>query len=108
MRAGQPQGSRTRRVWIRRALLALVVVGLVIAWIAPPYVRSAALLMDMTGAAPAVRRWLPIAVANVESRDMSVPTRAGDMPVRVYRSATGRGPTIVIFPGVHGGGVDEP
>jgi hypothetical protein len=26
----------------------------------------------------------------------------------VYRSATDRGPTIVIFPGVHGGGSNEP
>lgn len=108
MRQPEPRRSQTRRVWIRRALLVLAVVGLVIAWMAPPYVRSAALLMDMTGAAPGLRRWLPVSVPAVQTRDMSVPTRGGDMPVRVYRSPTDRGPTIVIFPGVHGGGLDEP
>ena len=36
------------------------------------------------------RTWLPISVARVETRDMSVPTRAGDMPVRVYNK-TGNG-----------------
>jgi len=108
MRPGEPRGSRTRRVAIRRVLLALAVVGLVIAWMAPPYVRSAALLMDMTGAAPGIRRWLPITVRDVETRDLALPTRAGDVPVRIYQSPTDRGPTIVIFPGVHGGGLDEP
>ncbi len=95
-------------VIVRRVLMALAVAGAIIAAIAPPYVRSAALLMDMTHAAPSLRRWLPVTVRDVTARDVVVPTRHGDMAARVYQSANGRGPAIVIFPGVHGGGVDEP
>jgi dienelactone hydrolase len=108
MPAGEPRRARPRRVLIRRALLLLAVVAAVIVWLAPPYVRSAALLMDMTGTAPGLRRWLPVTVHAVETRDLTVATRSGDMPVRIYRPATNRGPAIVIFPGVHGGGLDEP
>ena len=89
-------------------VLLIAVVGAIVAWLAPPYVRSAALLMDMTGAAPGLRRWLPVTVRDVQTTDISIPTRTGDMPVRVYRAVTNRGPTIVIFPGVHGGGLEEP
>lgn len=108
MPAGEPRRARSRGVVTRRALLLAAVIGVVIAWLAPPYVRSAALLMDMTGAAPGLRSWLPVKVRDVQTADITVPTRSGDMPVRIYRAVTNRGPAIVIFPGVHGGGLDEP
>ena len=92
--------------WRVAALIALAFAILV--WVARPYLSSAALLMDMTGAAPAVRRWLPVRVGPVETRDLSVPTRHGAMSARLYSPPGAGGPAIVIFPGVHGGGVDEP
>jgi hypothetical protein len=98
--------ARGKRRW-RAALLAAA--GVAIAgWLAAPYVRSAALLMDMTGVAPGLRRWLPVRVLDVTSGDVSVPTRHGAIPARVYRTGAAKGPALVIVPGVHAGGVDEP
>ena len=91
-----------------RIAVAILIAAAILGWIARPYLSSAALLMDMTGAAPAARRWLPVRVGPVETRDLSVPTRHGAIPARLYAPPGGGGPAIVIFPGVHGGGVDEP
>jgi hypothetical protein len=101
--------ARGKRLW--RILLVLIAAFALVAWVAAPYVNSAALLMDMTGAAPGVRRWLPVRVHDVATRDLVVPTRHGDVAARLYRATASSGPsgpTLVIFPGVHGGGVDEP
>jgi len=98
--------ARGKRLW--RVVLVLAAAFALVAWWATPYVNSAALLMDMTGAAPGVRRWLPVRVRDVSTRDLIVPTRHGDVPARLYRANPSAGPTLVIFPGVHGGGVDEP
>jgi dienelactone hydrolase len=98
--------ARGKRRW--RAALLLAAALAAAAWTAAPYARSAALLLDMTGVAPAVRRWLPVRIASVETRDLAVPTRYEAIPARLYR-ATGRtGPTLAVFPGIHGGGIDEP
>lgn len=107
-----PAPGTRRRTWRwtarwRASLLALVAIA-TLSWLAAPYVASAALLMDMTGAAPALRRWLPVRAREVASFDVAVPTRHGAISARVYRSPGGRGPALVIFPGIHGGGVDEP
>jgi dienelactone hydrolase len=97
------RGKRLRRVAVATAAITVL-----FAWAAAPYVRSAALLMDMTGAAPGVRRWLPVRARPVGTRDLVLPTRHGDIPARLYQSESGAGPTLAVFPGVHGGGVDEP
>src|SRR6185436_4492428 len=59
-------------------------------------------------AAPRVRMWLPVARATVITRDLSVPTRFEAIPARLYEPAAGGGTPLVVFPGVHGGGIDEP
>lgn len=105
-----PETER-RLPWRRtrwRVALLVVLAAAVLVWMARPYLSSAALLMDMTGAAPGVRRWLPVQVGPVEARDLSVPTRHGAIPARLYQSPGVAGPAVVIFPGVHGGGVEEP
>jgi dienelactone hydrolase len=73
-----------------------------------PYVASAALLLDMSGAMPRVRRVLPVRMAEVDTRDLAIPTRHGDVDARVYRPAAGADRSILVVPGVHAGGVDEP
>ena len=98
--------ERGKRRW--RFLVAGALVLAVFAWFSAPYVRSAALLMDMTGAAPGLRRWLPVRTYDVTTRDLEVPARSGAIPSRVYHATNADGPTLVVFPGVHGGGVDEP
>ena len=98
--------ERRKRRW-RLAVVFGVVLGAIV-WFATPYARSAALLMDMTGAAPGLRRWIPIGTYAVETRDLTVPTRNGAITSRLYRPSIDRAPAIVVFPGVHGGGIDEP
>ena len=107
-------GMRARGKRLGRVVIVLAATFALVtwwAWWATPYVNSAALLMDMTGAAPGVRQWLPVRVLEVSAQDLVVPTRHGDVPARLYRASSSSGaagPTLVIFPGVHGGGVDEP
>ena len=91
----------------RRGAVLLAVLAALAAW-SWPMVGSAALLMDMTGAAPELRRWLPARLREVRAQDLTIPTRRGEIPARLYRAAGDDGPPVVIFPGVHAGGVDEP
>lgn len=92
-----------RRVTIA-ALLGLLIGGV---WWSAPYISAAAFVLDISGAAPQVRKWLPVRVQPVTSSDLSVPTRHGPMSVRVYRPARARR-SVIVFPGVHAGGLDEP
>jgi dienelactone hydrolase len=98
----------TRRARVIRLLIVAGVLGGVACWFAAPHIRSTALLLDLTGAAPNVRAWLPVPRHDVSSEDVTVPTRTMSIPARVYRPADARGPALLIFPGIHGGGVDEP
>jgi dienelactone hydrolase len=79
-----------------------------IAVAAVPYVRTAAFLMDLAGMEGGARAWIPIAPLPVTFRDLVVPTRHGEVPVRLYEPDRHAPPTVVVFPGVHGGGVDAP
>lgn len=78
------------------------------AWLAAPYVRAVALVIDLSGREVAVRRWLPVSVAEVATREVDVPTRHGPVPARLYIPDGGSSRTWIVVPGVHGGGVDEP
>jgi dienelactone hydrolase len=97
--------ARKRR-W-PRIVIALAAIAIAW-WLVRPYVRSAALLLDMTGVAPGVRRWIPVGEYAVTTHDVSVTTRHGEMPARVYRADVPDAPTLIVFPGVHGGGLEEP
>jgi dienelactone hydrolase len=88
---------------------AVVAVALLVSWwLARPTLTSAALLMDMTGAAPQLRPWLPARQFDVVTDDIPVPTRYGAIETRLYRAVGASGPALAVFPGVHAGGVDEP
>jgi dienelactone hydrolase len=94
-----------------RAAKVIVLSGALIAiaaWLAWPMVTSAALLLDLTGTSPHARAWLPVARRAVLTESVEAATRHGAIPARRYRPASGTGPPILIFPGIHGGGVDEP
>jgi dienelactone hydrolase len=72
------------------------------------YVRAATFLVRAANL-----RGLPSTAANlqadpVSTRDLRVPSRGGDLPARWYRSAGARRDPILLVPGVHGGGQDEP
>lgn len=82
------------------AMVALVAV------VAAPYVATLAFLLDLAGVSGRLRSLIPVRPRAVTTRDIDVPTRHGAMTVRVYTPDGGRTPTLVVFPGIHGGGVD--
>ncbi len=92
---------------MRRAVIAAVVIGVGV-WLAAPYVRAVALVIDLSGREVSVRRWLPVSVAEVVTRDVDIPTRHGSVPARLYVPDGGSTHTWIVVPGVHGGGVEEP
>ena len=111
MPAREKRPRSPRWIAARRGVLLFGVILALVAWMAWPFFDSAALLMDMTGAAPGLRRWLPVRVHDVRAQNLTIPTRRGDIPARLYRPVArpvGDSPPVVIFPGVHAGGVDEP
>ena len=97
---------------MRRLLIALLALGAatVAVLLIKPYAESAAFLMDLGGVRHWSRSLLPGTASEVTWRDISIPTRHGDLAARIYTPSTGAAdaPAFVIFPGIHRGGVDEP
>lgn len=93
---------------MRRLLVAGSIVLVAGVWLAAPYVSALAFMIDISGLETGLRRWLPIRVQQVTSRDIGVPTRHGPVPARLYLPQRPTGRTFIAIPGVHGGGVDEP
>jgi fermentation-respiration switch protein FrsA (DUF1100 family) len=93
-----------RAVFVSAAFLAF---GL-LAWFAAPYVSAAAVILDLSGSHSWVRRLLPVHVQEVATRDLQVPTRYGPIDARLYEPRTRDHRSLIVFPGVHAGGVDEP
>ncbi len=72
------------------------------------YVRGAAFVIQaagLQGPARPVAEWTTDAVAE---SDASIPWRRGNLRARVYRSTSTNGPPVLLVPGVHAGGIDEP
>lgn len=94
----------------RRVLLALLAAALVAiaAWLASPYFTATAFVLDLAGSQLWIRRALPVRVRTVEARDLEAPSRYGPVPARLYEPAGRVDRSVVLFPGVHAGGVDEP
>ena len=100
---------RTRRttvVWVG-LLITTVALWLVLA----PRLETAAMLLDLSGRQTRTG-WLGVLLPDrrmaVQSRDLAVPTRHGDIDARLYEPARRVGPPVIVFPGVHAGGLDEP
>jgi len=91
-----------------RRIVIIAVIGTIVVWLVAPYVSALALLIDLSGRDVALRRWMPVSVQPVSTRDVDVPTRHGDIPGRLYFPTRHSGRTFIVVPGVHGGGVDEP
>lgn len=95
-----------RRRWLV-GLLALAVAA--VAWLAAlPYLGAAAFILDLTGSTSWIRHVLPAEVRPVRAHDVRVPTRDGSVPARLYVPAGEPRRSVIVFPGVHAGGVDEP
>jgi dienelactone hydrolase len=91
-----------------RAWIAVVLIVGAAAWLAAPYFTSAAFILDIAGTTGLARTLLPARVREVTSRDVPVPTRLGAVAARLYEPRGGAGRSVLVFPGVHAGGIDEP
>jgi dienelactone hydrolase len=96
--------SRGKRLAIGAMLILIAIATMAVVAYAP----ALAFLMDIAGAGGALRRVLPVASSAYSTVDVAVPTRWGPVTTRVYTPAGRHRHTAVVFPGVHGGGVDEP
>jgi acetyl esterase/lipase len=97
--------ARRKRLGGLIVVLSLVVIaGL---WIAQPFFAGAALLMDLAGADGWMRRALPVRLHPIATLDVELPTRHGGVLARIHRPDRVRR-TVLVFPGIHAGGLDEP
>ncbi len=89
-------------------LVLVVLVGGV--FLALPYARATALLIrvsNMTGTAGAFAEAFSYPVTKAAPH--TVPTRQGDVPAQFYRpSKNARGRTLLLIPGIHSMGINEP
>jgi fermentation-respiration switch protein FrsA (DUF1100 family) len=95
---------RRRVLWIGLVAGVLVTAAIV----ALPYAQSAAFILDLAGSKTWVRSVLPARAFAVTTRDIQIPTRHGPVAARVAEPATAGARSVIVFPGVHAGGVDEP
>ncbi|HET7695738.1 MAG TPA: hypothetical protein VFK57_08535 [Vicinamibacterales bacterium] len=96
-----------RRVTV--ILLILLCVLLLAAAAARAHRRGAAFVViaaGMDGAAQRVAQWHTTAVTEMPVR--SIPWRSGALRTRAYRPARADGRGIMLVPGVHAAGIDEP
>src|SRR5262245_55241980 len=93
----------------KRAIVYASAAAFAIAWGLSSWIATAAFLIDVSGAGSGIRRWLPVSAETVSTRDLTVPTRYGPVAARAFLpggATTSR--TAIVFPGIHGGGADEP
>lgn len=97
---------------VRRRKIVLLLAGsaaIALAGLAAlPYARAAAFILDVAGVHNGWRTLLPVSARDVTTDDLSVPTRYGVITARRYTPSGEASRHVVVFPGVHGGGVDEP
>ena len=97
---------------VRRKIIVVAAVPLVIVTLAIAssyeYVRGAAFVIQaagMNGTARSLAEWQAVAVTEA---DATIPVRDGSLRARIYRAASTSGPAVLVVPGVHAGGIDEP
>jgi dienelactone hydrolase len=97
--------SARRVVW---AIAAAAVALAALAYAIAPQARSAAFLAGLAGIDAWWRPLLPSRSYAVSTRDLAIPTRHGPISSRLYEpDATPLG-SLLVYPGIHAGGVDEP
>lgn len=96
-----------RRKIIVAAALPLVIASLAIAT-SYEYVRGAAFVIQAAGLAGTARSLAEWHAVSVTETDTRIPVRDGSLRARIYRAASTSGPPVLVVPGVHAGGIDEP
>ena len=94
---------------MRRRLATLLVVLVLLGYLAIPYARALSLIVraaDMGGSVEAFANGRARAVT-VE-RQTTIATRHGEVPARFYRPDGGFDRAVLLVPGIHSMGIDEP
>ena len=97
---------RARRtiVWLALPVVALVAVG----YAADDYLRATGFVIRAAGMQGTLRTLANIGLEPVHDERLTVPSRSGDIPARLYQPADASARQILLVPGVHAAGVDEP
>ena len=72
------------------------------------YVRGASFVIQAAGLQGAARSAAEWTTEEVRESDVTVPWRGGTLRGRAYIAAEVAGPPVLLVPGVHAGGIDEP
>lgn len=91
---------------VRAGVVALLAVAALLA--ARPYVRAAALVARVAQLEGPLGALARAHAASVTTASLLAPTRHGDVPARVYEPSVRPTRTIVLIPGIHSMGIEEP
>jgi dienelactone hydrolase len=99
--------AMSARRTIRWTIVVLTLLGAA-TLVIRPYVTSAAFILDLSGSTLWIRRVLPVRLHAVTTRDFEIPTRQGPVAVRLYAPDESLRAPVIVMPGIHAGGVNEP
>src|SRR3712207_4550687 len=89
-------------------LIAPLVVLSAAAYAAADYVRAAGFVVRAAGMHGYARTLADLGVGSVRDERLTIPWRGGELPARWYHPARTSDRPILLVPGVHAAGVDEP
>jgi dienelactone hydrolase len=95
---------RGRTVTLLAIAAALIGAGFIV----PDYQRGAALVIDAAGIGGWTASIARIDTHAFRTASVTVASRHGALRARTYRPDDGSGRAVVLLPGVHAGGIDEP
>ncbi len=88
------------------AVAAVIVIGGVVA--ADDYIRAAEFVIRASGMQGIPRRMADFRMQPVRDERLTIPWRSGELPARRYRPFLPSERPILLVPGVHAAGIDEP
>jgi dienelactone hydrolase len=96
--------SRRKALLVSTPLLVLIAAGVA----ARDYVRATTFIVQAAGFDGVVRSAAEWATEDIQESDRAIPWRNGTLRARLYRPVNSRGVPVLVVPGVHAGGIDEP
>src|SRR5436190_3009046 len=92
-----------------RLLAAIAVIAAVLAYVAVPYLRAASLFVRAAHVGGRVEQFAAEhAHAVMVMPRRTIPTRSGEVPARFYRPDESISRSVLLIPGIHSMGIDEP
>ncbi len=95
--------------WVVRVAVFLVIAAAGTAFLLLPYARAAALLVRVSNSGGTLGQIIDAGAYMVDrAAPHAVPTRHGQVPARFYRPVGGNRRVILLVPGIHSMGIEEP